>query len=120
MHHLLIASLLSVGQPTAQLSDITISQTISVHADSLSFKDYFGNYIMQANDQIPKIKIYYKNGSLVALAGDYPETKLTKKQDDEFEEANYGAAVFFIRKDGNVVGIKVVVQGQEMLGDKEM
>jgi hypothetical protein len=80
MHHLLIASLLSVGQPTAQLSDITIPQTISVQADSLSFKDYFGNYKMQANDQIPKIKIYYKNGSLVALAGDYPETKLSKNK----------------------------------------
>jgi hypothetical protein len=98
MHHLLIASLLSVGQPTAQLSDMTISQTISVQADSLSFKDYFGSYKMQANDQIPKIKIYYKNGSLVALAGDYPETKLSKKQDDEFEEANYGAAVFLSEK----------------------
>ncbi len=88
-------------------------------ADSLEFKDYYGSYKMLDNSYFQKLRIFFKAGVLFGQASDYPESKLTKKKDDEFEEENYSAQIIFIRTDGQVTGVKVLVQGQEIIGTKE-
>ena len=125
MLNILVFTALSFGTSptTGENTPLFASQGIAhsiAFADSVEYRDYYGNYKMKDNEYIPKVKVYFKNGDLVALAGDYPETKLSKKQEDEFEELNYGAKVIFVRKDGQIVGIKVIVQGQELVGDKEI
>ena len=65
------------------------------------------------------MKVFFKAGDLLGEASGYPATKLTRKKDDEFEESNFGAVITFTRTDGKVTGIKVAVQGQELLGTKE-
>lgn len=91
----------------------------SLMADSTGFKDYYGSYKMVDNPMVEKMKVFFKEGELYALASGYPETKLTRKKDDEFEESSFGAVILFTRIDGKVTGIKVTVQGQELLGSRE-
>ena len=88
-------------------------------ADSTEFKDYYGSYKMADNPMVDKMKVFFKEGDLYGEASGYPATKLTRKKEDEFEESNFGAVITFTRIDGRVNGIKVSVQGQELLGTKD-
>ena len=94
-----------------------ISQSIVI--DSTEFKDYYGSYKMADNPMVEKMKVFFKEGALYGMASGYPETKLTRKKDDEFEESSFGAIITFTRTDGKVTGIKVAVQGQELTGSRE-
>ena len=96
---------------------IVINQAIA--ADSTEFKDYYGSYKMIDNPIVEKMKVFFKEGELYGMASGYPETKLTRKKDDEFDETSFGAVITFTRTDGKVTGIKVAVQGQELIGTKE-
>ena len=96
---------------------IVINQSIT--ADSTEFKDYYGSYKMADNPMVEKMKVFFKEGELYGMASGYPETKMTRKKDDEFDESSFGAVITFTRTDGKVTGIKVAVQGQELIGTKE-
>jgi len=102
---------------------INASENVSIIkttiADSTEFKEYYGSYKMIDNSMVEKMKIFFKNGEFLGEATGYPPTKLTRKKDDEFEESNFGAVITFTRLDGKVAGIKVAVQGQELVGTKE-
>ena len=90
-----------------------------VVADSTEFRDYYGSYKMADNAMVDKMKVFFKEGDLYGEASGYPATKLTRKKEDEFEESNFGAVITFTRIDGKVNGIKVSVQGQELVGTKD-
>ncbi len=97
-------------------TNMTIS---AITTDSTEFKDYLGSYKMADNPFAEKMKIIFKDGDLYGQATGYPNIKLTRKNEDEFEEINFGAIVIFTRVNGIVSGIKVSVQGQELAGMKE-
>jgi hypothetical protein len=105
----------------AKTSSVAISPATNyaIVADSTEFKDYYGSYKMADNPMVEKMKVFFKDGELLGEATGYPPTKLTRKKEDEFEESNYGAVITFTRTDGKVTGIKVMVQGQELVGTKE-
>jgi hypothetical protein len=103
--------------PITSAKGIAISQ--SILADSTEFKDYYGSYKMADNPMVEKMKVFFKDGELQGEASGYPPTKMTRKKDDEFEESSFGAVITFTRTDGKVTGIKVAVQGQELIGTKE-
>ncbi|MDZ7900165.1 MAG: hypothetical protein U5N85_19350 [Arcicella sp.] len=103
--------------PVRSAKAIAIGQLIK--ADSTEFKDYYGSYKMADNPMVEKMKVFFKDGELMGEASGYPATKMTRKKDDEFEESNFGAVIIFTRTDGKVSGIKVAVQGQELIGTKE-
>jgi hypothetical protein len=98
-------------------SNISINKAVLV--DSTEFNDYYGSYKMADNPMVEKMKVFFKDGSLQGEATGYPPTKMTRKKDDEFEETSFGAVITFTRVDGKVTGIKVAVQGQELIGSKE-
>ncbi|MEA5458026.1 hypothetical protein VB796_03210 [Arcicella sp. LKC2W] len=91
----------------------------TITADSTEFRDYLGSYKMDENPIAEKMKIFFKDDNLYGQAVGYPATKLTRKKEDEFEETNFGAVITFTRVNGIVSGIKVSVQGQDLLGTKE-
>ena len=105
------------AKPVNTQSNIVISKVIV--ADSTEFNEYYGNYKMIDNQIVEKMKVFFKAGDLYGQASGYPETKLTRKKGDEFEETNFGAVITFTRVDGKINGIKVSVQGQDLLGSKE-
>lgn len=120
---LLIGMMLSVfcfiAQAKTSENEVLKSEVRVSLVDSLDFKDYYGSYKMADNPYVQKMKVYFKAGELFGQASDYPETKLIRKKEDEFEEGNFGAQIIFVRTDGLVTGIKVLVQGQELVGTKE-
>jgi len=115
-----IASFFAVSS-FAKIEPTSLNISISkvVIADSTEFNDYYGSYKMTDNQMVEKMKLFFKDGSLQGEATGYPPTKMTRKKDDEFEETSFGAVITFIRTDGKVTGIKVAVQGQELVGTKE-
>jgi hypothetical protein len=104
---------------TASVSLSNIGIIKNTLADSTEFKDYYGSYKLADNPMVEKMKVFFKDGELLGEASGYPATKLTRKKDDEFEESSFGAVITFTRTDGKVTGIKIAVQGQELIGTKE-
>lgn len=120
---ILIITIASFFAVSSFAKTVPTSSNISVNkvviADSTEFNDYYGSYKMVDNQMVDKMKVFFKDGSLQGEATGYPPTKMTRKKDDEFEETSFGAVITFTRTDGKVTGIKVAVQGQELVGTKE-
>ena len=120
---ILITTIASFFAVSSFAKTVPTSSNISINkvviADSTEFNDYYGSYKMADNQMVEKMKVYFKDGSLQGEAIGYPPTKMTRKKDDEFEETSFGAMITFTRTDGKVTGIKVAVQGQELIGTKE-
>ena len=120
---ILIAAITSFFAVASSAKTVKTSSNISINSvvviDSTEFNDYYGSYKMADNPMVEKMKVFFKDGSFQGEASGYPPTKLTRKKDDEFEESNFGAVITFTRTDGKVTGIKVAVQGQELIGTKE-
>lgn len=91
---------------------------VVVKADSMEFKDYYGDYKMNNNQFVEKLKVFFKGGDLYGQASGYPEIKLVRKKDDEFEDGSFGAQIIFIRNGSNIDSVKIVVQGKEFIGTK--
>jgi hypothetical protein len=120
---ILITAIVSFFAISSFAKTVNVSSNVSISkaivADSTEFKDYYGSYKMADNPMVEKMKVFFKDGELLGEASGYPATKLTRKKDDEFEESSFGAVITFTRTDGKVTGIKVAVQGQELVGTKE-
>ncbi len=119
---ILITAIASFFAIASFAKNVNTSSNVSINkitADSTEFKDYYGSYKMADNPMVEKMKVFFKDGELLGEASGYPATKLTRKKDDEFEESSFGAVITFTRVDGKVTGIKVAVQGQELVGTKE-
>ena len=120
---ILITAITSFFAVSSFAKTVNTSLIISINkivvADSTEFNDYYGSYKMADNQMVEKMKVFFKDGSLQGEASGYPPTKMTRKKDDEFEESSFGAVITFTRTDGKVTGIKVAVQGQELVGTKE-
>ncbi len=120
---ILITAVASFFAVSSFAKTVNTSSIISINkvivADSTEFNDYYGSYKMADNQMVEKMKVFFKDGSLQGEATGYPPTKMTRKKDDEFEESSFGAVISFTRTDGKVTGIKVAVQGQELVGTKE-
>ena len=119
---ILITAIASFFAISSFAKNVNVPSNVSINkvvADSTEFKDYYGSYKMADNPMVEKMKVFFKDGELLGEASGYPATKLTRKKDDEFEETSFGAVITFTRVDGKVSGIKVAVQGQELVGTKE-
>jgi hypothetical protein len=120
---ILITAIVSFFAISSFAKTVNVSSRVAINkvvvADSTEFNDYYGSYKMADNPMVEKMKVFFKNGELLGEASGYPATKLTRKKDDEFEESSFGAVITFTRTDGKVTGIKVAVQGQELIGTKE-
>jgi hypothetical protein len=119
---ILITAIASFFAISSYAKNVNVFSNVSINrvvADSTEFNDYYGSYKMADNPMVEKMKVFFKDGSLQGEATGYPATKLTRKKDDEFEETSFGAVITFTRVDGKVSGIKVAVQGQELVGTKE-
>jgi hypothetical protein len=120
---ILITAIVSFFAISSFAKTVNVSSSVTINkvvvADSTEFNDYYGSYKMADNPMVEKMKVFFKDGSFQGEPSGYPPTKLTRKKDDEFEESSFGAIITFTRTDGKVTGIKVAVQGQELIGTKE-
>ena len=108
----------SVSYLSAQQTPVNTLVTAFITNDSTSFKDYCGIYKMVDNPYVEEVKIEFKNGRLVSRTPDDEEIEFQHTENDEFFIPPFNATAIFIRENGQVKGVKVKVQGKELIGEK--
>ena len=110
--------LFAVSILKAQQTVVTTAVTSLVVNDSTSFKDYCGIYKMAENPYIEEVTIELKDGKLISKTPENEEIVFEHTENDEFFIAPFNATAIFTRENGVVKGVKVKVQGKEMVGEK--
>lgn len=99
-------------------ANIALAQTAP--ADSL--KEYVGTYKMKGDAPFQSYTITFADGSISGEADSYGANKLVKKEGvDKFQStSSYGSIITFTRNaDKKVTGLKMEIQGSEILADKQ-
>jgi hypothetical protein len=98
---------------------ILMGAFLSVNAQQGPLNDYLGKYIFAEGSPVAEVSLTTQDSSLVINSA-MGSTVLEKKGVDSFYLANYDALVIFKRKDGKMVeSISILVQGMELVGQKE-
>lgn len=105
------------AQQTA-LTTTIMTPLVTTH-DSTSFKDYCGIYKMAENPYIEEVKIELKDGKLISLTPEDEEIVFEHTENDEFFIPPFSAKAIFIRENGIVKKVKVLIQGKELAGEKK-
>ncbi|MEY3291412.1 MAG: hypothetical protein RLZZ266_437 [Bacteroidota bacterium] len=98
---------------------ILMGAFLSVNAQQGPLNDYLGKYIFAEGSPVAEVSLTTQDSSLVINSA-MGSTVLEKKGVDSFYLATYDALVIFKRKDGKMVeSISILVQGMELVGQKE-
>lgn len=107
----------------AQGANVLVYSPLSiVHTvlnDTLNFQEYAGTYLMKENPYLDEVTLNVKNGQLVSITPEGEEIILQPTNKDEFFIAPFNARVVFLRDKDIIKTVKVLVKGQEMLGEKK-
>jgi hypothetical protein len=119
--HWILLLCLSYSIPLkAQQTVVTTTIVTPVIAkDSTHFKGYCGVYKMAENPYIEEVKIELKDGKLISRTPEEEEIVFEHTENDEFFIPPFSARAIFTRENGLIKGVKVVVQGKEMIGEKK-
>ena len=82
------------------------------------FEEYCGIYTLKENPFIEEVTLKVKNEKLISVSSEGEEIALEHVENDEFYIATYKARVIFTRENGFVKGVKVLVNGEELIGEK--
>ena len=115
---LLFAIVLLSATYTFARNEKTNAISIVALADSIDLNDYVGKFKLAEGSPVEAVSFVIKEGKLVGIAGEYPESVLAVKIKDKFEDSGMGGIFTFIRTDGKVDKVKIEVQGFELLGTK--
>ncbi len=94
------------------------NKTIVALADSIDLNEYVGKFKLAEGSPVESVSFVIKEGKLVGIAGEYPETILAVKIKDKFEDSGMGGVFTFTRTDGKVDKVKIEVQGFELIGTR--
>ena len=111
--------LFTIGILKAQQTVVTTAVTSLVVNDSTSFKEYCGLYKMAENPYIEEVTIELKDGKLISKTPENEEIVFEHTSNDEFFIPPFSAKAIFTRENGIVKGVKVMVQGKELAGEKK-
>jgi hypothetical protein len=103
---------------TCFCANISFAQT----ASSDSLKQYVGTYKMKGDAPFQLYAITFTDGSISGEADSYGANKLVKQVGiDKFQStSSYGSIITFTRNaDKKVTGLKIEIQGSEILADKQ-
>ncbi|WP_394993533.1 DUF3471 domain-containing protein [Emticicia sp.] len=99
-------------------ANITFAQT----ASSDSLKQYVGTYKMKGDSPFQSYNITFADGSISGEADSYGANKLViQAGTDKFQStSSYGSIITFTRNtDKKVIGLKMLIEGSEILADKQ-
>lgn len=107
---------------TAQSADLAVSQQLLPIVKSpmaaYSLQDYCGTYKMADNEYVDKVNIVLKDGHLATKSPEGEEIVLEQLDDNIFFIAAYQLRVLFINENDVIKGVKVIIQGKEIKGEK--
>jgi hypothetical protein len=121
LHLTILLCLSSVIVLKAQQTVVTTTTIVTpiIANDSTSFQDYCGIYKMAENPYIEEVKIELKDGKLISKTPEDEEVVFEHTENDEFFIPPFSARAIFIRENGIVKKVKVVLQGKELAGEKK-
>jgi hypothetical protein len=91
-------------------------------SDSLKLVEFTGKYIFKDNSTIQHVTVKIEKNRLVAIGSDENVYVLEKdaQKPDTFTIPDLNAEVYFVRDAAKkITGMKVVLQGQDLVADKE-
>jgi hypothetical protein len=95
----------------------------SAAADSLELVEFTGKYKFKEGSPIESVEIKIEKAALIAAGSDGEVYSLIKdeKNPDTYMITAMGAEIIFTRDAAKkITGMKVMVQGQELIADKEL
>jgi hypothetical protein len=113
----------SIGFAPQAKTPILISQNIQIQADTTAMVEFKGNYKFKENPMVQNVMVRIEKDKLVADPGDGNVYDLNKDKEkaDTFAIEELGATVLFVRDTNKkITGMKVEVQGSELIADKEI
>jgi hypothetical protein len=117
----LLALVFSVAAKAEVKNPIKILQ--SSVSDSLELMEFTGKYKFKEGSPIESVEIKIEKEALIAAGSDGEVYSLNKdeKKPDTYMITAVGAEVIFIRDTAKkITGMKVMLQGQELIADKEL
>jgi hypothetical protein len=113
----------SIGFAPQAKTPKSISQNIQIQADTTAMVEFKGKYKFKENPMVQNVTVGIDKDKLVADPGDGNVYNLIKDKDkpDTFAIEELGATVLFVRDTNKkITGMKVEVQGSELVADKEI
>jgi hypothetical protein len=120
-----IALLIGIGTIAVARPVCAVRQPVTfvLTADSVDVNQYVGKYNLGNNGVIPSYTITVKDGQLYGEAEGYGAFKLVKQKDADTWQStsSYGSMILFTRdaKTNAVTGLKLTIQGNELIGTRE-
>jgi hypothetical protein len=122
MYCLFIALLCLASVQAKNLNVENVNPVLILVSDSSKLIVYVGKYNFKPNDVVQSVEITIEKGALLCTSNDNTTYKFEEVEDkqDTFNIPTLGAEVVFVR-DANkkVIGLKVNIQGGDLLADKE-
>jgi hypothetical protein len=118
-----ILAVLSIGYASQAKTPNLISQYVQIQADTTAMVEFKGKYKFKENPMVQNVTVGIDKDKLVADPGDGNVYNLIKDKDkpDTFAIEEIGAMVVFVRDTNKkITGMKVEVQGSELIADKEI
>jgi hypothetical protein len=113
----------SIGYASQAKTPTSISQNVQIQADTTAMVEFKGKYKFKENPMVQNVTVRIEKDKLVADPGDGNVYDLNKDKDkaDTFAIEELGATVLFVRDTNKkITGMKVEVQGSELVADKEI
>jgi hypothetical protein len=120
---IIILAILSIGYASQAKTPNLISQNVQIQADTAAMVEFKGKYKFKENPMVQNVTVRIEKDKLVADPGDGNVYNLIKDKDkpDTFAIEEIGAMVVFVRDTNKkIIGMKVEVQGSELVADKEI
>ena len=96
-----------------------VKTTVVIAQKSEPLQEYAGKYAMKENAYIQEAIVFMKDGKLMTYNLEKEEIALEPKEADNFYIESLNAKVVFSRENGAVKGLKILVQGMTMEGEKK-
>jgi hypothetical protein len=118
-----ILAVLSIGYASQAKTPNRISQNAQIQADTAAMVEFKGKYKFKENPMVQNVTVRIEKDKLVADPGDGNVYDLSrdKEKADTFVIEELGATVVFVRDTNKkITGMKVEVQGSELVADREI
>jgi hypothetical protein len=102
---------------------INISQNVQVQVDTTAMVEFKGKYKFKENPLVQNVTVRIEKDKLVADPedGNVYDLKKDKDKADTYAIEELGATIIFVRDTNKkITGMKVEVQGSELVADKEI
>jgi hypothetical protein len=113
----------SIGFASQAKMPTSISQNTQIQSDTTAMVEFKGNYKFKENPLVQNVTVRIEKDKLVADPSDGNVYNLSKDKEkaDTFAIEELGATVLFVRDNNKkIIGMKVEVQGSELVADKEI